>query len=118
MVSVGADIKNLTIFDGKMEVQVSGSTFQNQCKQSLSNRCSESGITAGQRLLYTLRFQSATPETRNRGAAYSQTCSSVQSKGNKMAADRKVVVGVAAIVEEPVELARDMLCVEISKAVQ
>jgi hypothetical protein len=33
-----------------------------------------------------------------------------------MAADRNVVVGVAATGEDPVELAREMLRVEISKA--
>jgi hypothetical protein len=33
-----------------------------------------------------------------------------------MAADRNVVVGVAATVEEPVELAREKLRVEICKA--
>ena len=35
-----------------------------------------------------------------------------------MAADRSVIVGVAATVEVSVELAREMLCVEISKAVK
>lgn len=47
-----------------------------------------------------------------------KTCPSLQSKGNKMVAVRNVIVGVAATVEEAVQMACGMLRVEISKAVK
>ena len=91
MVSVGAVIKTVTISMARWRCKSLHELLKSLWEQSLSNCCSKSGITAGQRLLYTLRFQPATSQTRNRGDAYSKPCPSVQSEGNKMAADRSVV---------------------------
>ena len=95
-----------------MEVQVSGSNLKVRDTEVFLSVALKVG------LVYRLRFEPATSQIRSIGAAHMQTCLHAQSKRTKMAADRNVVVGVAATADKRMELAREMLRTEISKTMK